>query len=102
MVERQTRPRAGTSSIPSEEICPHLGIEEDPQTCLAYPSYWNLCHHSRPASVVRLGHQRKTCLLPAHTACPVFQSKLIAPLPAELRVRSGKSMKAPSRKPGSA
>ena len=69
------------------EICPHLGIEEDIQTCLAYPSHWNLCHHSRPASVPRLGHQRKTCLSPAHTGCPVFQSEQVLPLPAQLRGR---------------
>ena len=98
MPESKTRPRAGSASIPSEEaICPHLGIEEDRQTCLAYPSGWNLCHRSRPAFMVRLGYQRKTCLLPAHAACPVFQSQRIAPLPAELRGQRRKSKKAPSR-----
>jgi hypothetical protein len=65
-------------------ICPHLGIEEDRQTCLAYPSHWNLCYRAQPASIVRLGHQRKTCLLPAHIACPVFGREQPAPLPAEL------------------
>jgi hypothetical protein len=74
-------------SVFEAEICPHLGLEEDIQTCLAYPSHWNICHHSRPASVPRLGHQRKTCLSPAHTGCPVFQSEQVSPLPAQLRGR---------------
>ena len=60
MSEPRTRPRAAI-----ETICPHLGIEEDSQTCLAYPSGWNLCHRSQPASVVLLGHQKTTCLSPA-------------------------------------
>ena len=55
------------------EICPYLGIEEDRQTCLAYPSRWNLCHRSRPASTVRRGHQRSSCLSAEHTGCPFFQ-----------------------------
>lgn len=66
-------------------ICPHLGIAEDPQTSLAYPSEWNLCQRSRPALSARLDHQRTTCLLPGHTACPVFLSEDLKPLPAHLR-----------------
>jgi hypothetical protein len=84
MPESQTPPRVPLSDA---EICPYLGLEEDRQTCLAYPSHWNICHHSRPASVPRLGHQRKTCLSPAHTACPVFQREQVSLLPAHLRDR---------------
>ena len=68
-----------------KRICPHLGLLEDEQTCLAYPSRWNICHHAQPASAVGLEHQRMICLLPAHTSCPVFQSEEAMPLPEQLR-----------------
>ena len=70
---------------PGKGICPHLGMAEDPQTCLAYPSEWNLCQRARPAAAVRLEHQRAACLLPVHTACPVYQSEQAKSLPAHLR-----------------
>ena len=70
---------------PGKGICPNLGMAEDPQTCLAYPSEWNLCQRARPAAAVRLEHQRAACLLPVHTACPVYQSEQAKPLPAHLR-----------------
>ena len=69
------------------EICPHLGLEEDEQTCTAYPSRWNLCHRSRPIAVVRLEHQRKICLSSHHIKCPVFQSETLQALPVQLRGR---------------
>jgi hypothetical protein len=82
MLESQSLPEVPPSEA---DICPHLGLQEDQQTCLVYPSHWNLCHHASPASVPSLGHQRKACLSSAHTGCPVFQSGQAAPLPAELR-----------------
>lgn len=95
MSERKTRPRAALSVL---EICPHLGVEEDIQTCLAYPSSWNLCHRARPAARVRLGHQRKTCLSPAHLGCTVFQNEIRAPLPVDLRGYRRKEPTIPSKK----
>ena len=50
-------------------VCPHLGILEDEQTCLSYPSQWN----ARPAMPVPLEHQRKLCLTPAHVHCLTMQ-----------------------------
>lgn len=97
MLERKTRPRAAATVV---EICPHLGVEEDTQTCLAYPSSWNLCHRARPAALVRLGHQRKICLSPAHVVCPVFQNEIRAPLPADLRGYRRNVTTGPSKKPG--
>lgn len=79
---------ASEADSPKTEICPHLGIEEDPQTCLAYPSHWNFCHRARPAAVVRLRHQRQACLSAAHVNCPVFVAGQAAPLPAGLRGRT--------------
>jgi hypothetical protein len=92
MPERETVQQPVPPGVSSEErICPHLGLEEDRRTCLAYPSYWNFCHGCRPPAVARLSHQRQACLLPAHTACPVFQNGLSAPLPEELRGRRRRS-----------
>jgi hypothetical protein len=67
------------------ESCPHLGIREDPQTCLAYPAEWNLCHRARPVSTVSLEHQRVLCLSPVYMHCPVFLSEGSAPLPKRFR-----------------
>lgn len=67
------------------DSCPHLGILEDAQTCLAYPAEWNLCHRARPVSTVSLEHQRERCLSPVYMRCPVFQSERSAPLPKQFR-----------------
>ena len=72
---------------PGKGICPYLGMQEDPQTCLAYPSEWNLCQHARPAGMVKLEYQRSTCLLSVHTVCPVFVEEGTLPLPPNLRRR---------------
>lgn len=69
------------------ETCPHLGLSEDPHTCLAYPSEWNLCHRAHPASLVRFDHQRKACLSSEYVLCTVFQNKKIVPLPKQLQIR---------------
>lgn len=79
--------RSASPSIPGGETCPHLGIAEDPQTCLAYPSAWNLCQHVRYPAAVRLEYQRTTCLAPFHTTCPVFKRARVVLLPAHLRGR---------------
>lgn len=84
MPESQTPP---VLPLSDEEICPHLGIREDKETCLGYPSNWNICHQARPASTIRLEHQRSVCLLPAHKSCRIFQNEQVAPLPMELRGR---------------
>ena len=92
----KTQPR---SQLPAdgEQVCPHLGVEEDLQTCLGYPSLWNLCHHCKPASPVRLSHQSSMCLAQAHTGCPVFQSTEAQPLPLPLRGRPRRPGKTVSR-----
>lgn len=55
------------------QVCPHLGLEEDRQTCLGYPSPWNLCHKCSPASQVRLGYQRRLCLSTGFMDCQVYR-----------------------------
>ena len=68
MSKSNTQPYASAAVV-----CPHLGISEDKQTCLSYPSQWNVCHISRPAMSITLEHQRKVCLTPVHVQCLNFQ-----------------------------
>ncbi len=65
--------------------CPHLGLLEDPHTCLAYPAEWNLCFQARPVAAVSLEQQRLLCLSPVYERCPVFQRERRRPLPRQLR-----------------
>jgi hypothetical protein len=82
-----------------EEVCPFLGLQEDPSTCTGYSSPWNLCHHCQPAGAVRMSHQRVTCLTPGYTGCPVYQNQVGLPLPEDLRARHGPTGRsAPGRK----
>jgi len=71
----------------SHLVCLHLGLEDDKQTCMAYPSAWNVCHHTRPVMAPKLEHQRKMCLTSNHVDCPVFQREKDRSLPRELRGR---------------
>ena len=76
-----------TQGIPGG-ICPHLGLADDPQTALSYPSLWNECQRARPVAAPNLEHQQSYCLKDSHTTCPVFMRKEgRAALPAEIRAR---------------
>jgi hypothetical protein len=66
--------------------CPHLGISDDPDTCIAYPSDWNLCYKSRSPTAPRLEHQRSFCLSKGYTRCPVYLSQKVVALPRELKL----------------
>ncbi|MBK9926033.1 MAG: hypothetical protein IPP66_12175 [Anaerolineales bacterium] len=65
-------------------ICPYLGLEEDRQTCMAYPSEWNACHRAKPVALVKVEHQRTACLSHGYEKCVVFQLKEIRALPVQL------------------
>lgn len=58
----------------TQEICPYLGLRNDPATFSAYPSGLNACFHVEPHAVPKLAHQEAYCLSPAHVECPVFQA----------------------------
>ncbi len=68
-----------------EQYCPHLGLKDDAQTCVGFPSSWNLCHHCQPVRVVHLKHQRHVCLTNAYLGCPVFQTMEKISMPPHLR-----------------
>jgi len=65
--------------------CPHLGLQDDRSTLLAYPSTWNYCYRAVPPESVALFHQEAACLTAAHQQCPVFLRAQKGPLPVNLR-----------------
>lgn len=65
--------------------CPFLGLADDPETSLSFPSVWNNCHHGKKTEPVTLEHQRKYCLSENHPFCPVFNQPAGQPFPRELR-----------------
>lgn len=68
------------------KVCPHLGLIQDPQTSLAYPSSWNVCFHARPVAPPNLEHQRLFCQSGQYRDCPVFVKSSVAPLPPDIRL----------------
>lgn len=65
--------------------CPYLGLQDDPQTSLFFPSTFNVCHHAKPLASPNLEYQRDFCLKGRqHTGCPVFTRSELAPLPPEI------------------
>jgi len=79
------------------ERCPHLGLHDDPDTSLAYPSIWNCCYRAAPSASVLVSHQADTCLRPAYIHCPVYLAQGPTALP--FRLRGGVRAKARKRAP---
>jgi LysM repeat protein len=67
------------------KVCPYLGLLQDSQTTLSFPSGSNLCYHAKPLASPSLEYQRSVCLKGRrHTLCPVFSRSELAPLPPEI------------------
>jgi hypothetical protein len=54
------------------QVCPFLGLKDDPATALSFPSSHNRCFHARPALPVKLEFQRAYCLEINHTSCEEY------------------------------
>jgi hypothetical protein len=67
-----------------KSICPFLGLKEDPDSVLNFPSQGNCCHHANPITPVTTIHQSKFCLTSNYLRCPVYITDKNAPLPPEL------------------
>ncbi len=76
------------TASPKLERCTYLGLREDPQTALAFPSVWNFCHKVQPARTVALAYQRDICQLAAHRQCPIVEAERVRALPLEARGRN--------------
>ena len=75
------------------QVCPFLGLKDDPATALSFPSSHNRCFHARPAIPVKLEFQRTDCLSINHTNCEEYNRKPDTPLPPELRYVGGSGLR---------
>ncbi len=57
----------------SSPRCPYLGLENDPETCYAFPSESNYCFRLSEPHAIEASHQSGYCLTPAYTRCKIFQ-----------------------------
>jgi hypothetical protein len=69
----------------SENVCPYIGTETDPEIRFAYPSSGNYCLKVDPIEHITFHHQEETCLTPKFRQCPVYQEYWVGPLPDEIR-----------------
>jgi hypothetical protein len=68
-----------------ENVCPYLGLLEDPDTPRSYPSQWNRCFHVKPIAPVALEHQYGYCLSPVYSECEVYKGELVTSLPNNIK-----------------
>ncbi len=66
-------------------MCPHLGVHDDKETAISYPSELNCCYHARPVTYVSIDHQRRYCLSENFLQCSVFNQQNLSPLPRKYR-----------------
>jgi LysM repeat protein len=66
--------------------CPSLGLMDDKDTSLGFPSKWNTCQRSNPLAPPRFEHQEEFCLGGKYRECPLFLSQQTMPLPKDLRI----------------
>lgn len=69
----------------THRVCPHLGLMDDAETSLAFPSIWNNCHRARPIASPKIKHQGEFCLCANYRECPVYLSQQTLPLPVNVR-----------------
>ncbi len=74
------------------QVCPFLGLGDDPGTALSFPSSHNRCFHARPALSVKLEFQRAYCLAINHTSCEEYNRESDNPLPSEMRFIGGSGL----------
>ncbi len=75
-----------SSSDNSNKRCPYLGLREDSDTALGFPSEWNFCHRAKPVAIPNQEHQQNFCLTTQHVNCPVFSTEKKSSLPKDLRI----------------
>jgi len=71
-------------------ICPYLGMKDDPTTPVGYPSTYNVCHHTKRQEIPNLNYQRLTCLRARFAKCPIYNSEMAKRMPRSIRYRSNK------------
>ena len=56
-------------------ICPYLGLLDDPDTCLAFPTERNSCQRTVPVESITLEHQATFCLTYKYTECQIYKGE---------------------------
>jgi len=74
----------------STNICPYLGMKDDPTTPVGYPSTYNVCHHTKRHEIPNLNYQRSTCLKARFRKCPIYNLVDEKWMPKSIRYRSNK------------
>ncbi|RJQ40342.1 MAG: hypothetical protein C4545_08845 [Anaerolineaceae bacterium] len=67
------------------KTCPYLGLIDDQNTHMSFPSDLNCCHRAKPIEAIQIEHQQAFCLNKNHKKCSIFNGNNIASLPVELR-----------------
>lgn len=63
------------------KLCPFLGLDDDRETALSYPSVHNYCYHLKSASSVDLIQQRQFCLSNKYNTCPIYSNENVVKAP---------------------
>lgn len=71
------------------EICPYLGLKDDPETSISYPSVSNVCIHSVNKVTPNLNYQKSVCLTIAYLDCIVYLSPDEKKMPESLQDLTG-------------
>lgn len=75
----------------STDACPFLGLMEDSQTLINFPSGGNFCHKVNPPLGVALLHQSSHCLSESnHVACPIYKASKVNSIPNGIAAHSTK------------
>lgn len=69
-------------------VCPYLGLCDDPDTALTYPSTESYCHKVKPPTVPNLDQQLSVCLTGQYSTCQIFQSQTEQRMPKELTLKA--------------
>ncbi len=78
----------------TNRTCPSLGLMDDAETSLAFPSIWNCCYRGRPLAPPRLKYQEEFCLSEHHRECPLLLNEKAAPLPVHIRAQRSRVKRA--------
>lgn len=74
------------SGLRNGHFCPFLGLIDDPDTALSYPSTINRCYHAKPIAPINRDHQVNSCLNSNFATCPVYLNNQLGPFPKEFGI----------------
>ncbi len=72
-----------------KKSCPYLGLSDDPNTRMLYPSLRGTCHATREPALLDANYQQEFCLSTTHEKCPVFLERLAGNPAPKLTLNKG-------------